>query len=126
MSREQLICQNHLNNHLPIAWLKDHGYGREEDHVFVPDRPFSLCVVGFGPLSREFLLTTYENTAFETSVSRTGRSGRPDCVQRTWPTVGGLLSRLFPEVAQNPGLTWLERGAEEDAFFEALNSGWTG
>lgn len=119
VSREQLICQNHLNNHLPIAWLKDHGYGREEDHVFVPDRPFSLCVVGFGPLSREFLLTTYENTAFETSVS--GQGGLDALiVSKDLADCRGAFYRDFPEVARNPGLTWLERGAEEGAFFEAL------
>ena len=119
VSREQLLCQNHLNDHLPLAWLKARNCGWEVEHVFVPDRPFSLCVVGFGCLSREFLLTTYENTAFETS-GPDGRGLDALIVSQDLPQCRGSFCRDFPVVAQSPGLTWLEHGPEEDAFFDAL------
>lgn len=119
VSREQLLCQSHISSHLPIAWLKEQGYGREQEHVFVPDRPFSLCVVGFGPLSREFLLTTYENTVFETSAPG-GQGLDALIVSDDLPRCQGAFFRDFPQLAQNPGLTWLDRGAEESAFFDAL------
>ena len=119
VSREQLLAQSHLNGHLPINWLKEHGRGREIGHVFVPDRPFSLCVVGFGPLSQEFLLTTYENTAFETAAPD-GRGLDALIVSEDLPRCQGAFFRDFPQLSRHPGLTWLNHGAEEEAFFDAL------
>lgn len=119
VSREQLLCQSHISGHLPIAWLKGQGCGREVDHVFVPNRPFSLCVVGFGPMSREFLLTTYENTAFETAGPG-GRGLEALIVSPELPQCRGAFCRDFPAVARDPGLTWLDHGTQEEAFFQAL------
>lgn len=119
VSREQLLCQNHLNGHLPLNWLKERGAAREVGHVFVPDRPFSLCVVGFGPLSREFLLTTYENTAFETAAPD-GRGLDALIVSEELPHCQGAFFRDFPQLSRYAGLTWLAHGPEEADFFDAL------
>lgn len=117
VSREQLLAQNHLNGHRPLTYLKEQGLGQEVEHVFVPDGPFSLCVVGFGSLSREFLLTTYENTAFETAAGG-GLEAlvvSPELTRRR-----SAFFQDFPQLEQEPGLSWLEAGPEDAAFFDAL------
>lgn len=41
-------------------------------------------------------------------------------VSRNLPQCRGAFERDFPEVARDPGLSWLEHGAEEDCLFAAL------
>lgn len=120
VSREQLLCQNHLNGHLPLNWLKERGQGQWVEHVFVPSRPFSLCVVGFGPLSQEFLLTTYENTAFETAAPD-GRGLDALIVSEELPRCQGAFFRDFPQLSRYARLSWLASGPEAADFLDALD-----
>ena len=119
VSREQLLVRAFLTENLPIRYLQAHGLGAVRDGIYVPDAPFSLCVIGFGALSREFLLETFENTAFETAAAdRHGLDAliaAPDSDRQR-----AAFLRDYPHMAEEPGLTWLSAAPEEDALFDAV------
>ena len=118
VSREQLLVRAFLTENLPIRYLQAHGLGAVRDGIYVPDAPFSLCVIGFGALSREFLLETFENTAFETAADRHGLDAliaAPDSDRQR-----AAFLRDYPHMAEEPGLTWLSAAPEEDALFDAV------
>lgn len=119
VSREQLLVRAFLTENLPIRYLQAHGLGAVRDSIYVPDAPFSLCVIGFGALSREFLLETFENTAFETAAAdRHGLDAliaAPDSDRQR-----AAFLRDYPHMAEEPGLTWLSAAPEEDALFDAV------
>ena len=119
VSREQLLVRAFLTENLPIRYLQAHGLGAVRDGIYVPDAPFSLCVIGFGALSREFLLETFENTAFETAAAdRHGLDAliaAPDSDRQR-----AAFLRDYPHMADEPGLTWLSAAPEEDALFDAV------
>lgn len=119
ISREQLIANQFLQAHLPLERLKAIGAVHSEEHVWVPNRPFSLCVAGFSPMCREFLLTTIENTAFETSApDRRGLDAL--VISDALPAHLGAFLRDYPHLAEMPEINWLEYGSEEVRFFDAL------
>ena len=119
VSREQLLVRAFLTENLPIRYLQAHGLGAVRDGIYVPDAPFSLCVIGFGALSREFLLETFENTAFETAAAdRHGLDAliaAPDSDRQR-----AAFLRDYPHMADESGLTWLSAAPEEDALFDAV------
>lgn len=119
VSREQLLVRAFLTENPPIRYLQAHGLGAVRDGIYVPDAPFSLCVIGFGALSREFLLETFENTAFETAAAdRHGLDAliaAPDSDRQR-----AAFLRDYPHMADEPGLTWLSAAPEEDALFDAV------
>ncbi len=89
------------------------------------DRPFSLCVAGFSTMCREFLLTTMENTAFETAAPD-GRGLDALIISDALPDHLGAFLRDYPRLAEEPGLSWLNHGAETEPFFSALERRLTG
>jgi hypothetical protein len=117
VSREQLLSQNHLNTHRPLELLKQRGECRLVEHVYRPQGAFQLCVVGFGPLTREFLLTTYENAVFETDDPG-DHSFRATIIAPELAPYQGAFYRDFPGV--DADLTWVEAAPESAAFFDTL------
>lgn len=119
VSCEQLLVRAFLTENLPIRYLQAHGNGTVCDGVYVPDAPFSLCIVGFGALGREFLLETLENTAFETAVS--DRRGLDALVaSRDLTCRRDAFFRDYPHMAEESGLTWLEAAPDAPALFDAV------
>ena len=119
VSRDQLLARHFMTEHLPLERLKAVGAAHTEDHIWVPDRPFSLCVAGFSTMCREFLLTTMENTAFETAAPD-GRGLDALIISDALPDHLGAFLRDYPRLAEEPGLSWLDHGAETEPFFSAL------
>lgn len=119
VSREQLLVRAFLTENLPLRYLQAHGHGTASGGVYVPDAPFSLCIVGFGALSREFLLETFENTAFETAApDRRGLDAL--VVSRDLPRRQDAFFRDYPHMMDEPGLTWLSAAPDAPALFDAV------
>lgn len=64
VSKEQLIVQRFLSDNPPVNILKQTHSFCEEQALPILKEPFELCVIGFGSIGQEFLLSTFENTAF--------------------------------------------------------------
>lgn len=121
VSREQLLVRAFLTENLPIRYLQAHGGGTARDGVFVPDAPFSLCIVGFGALSREFLLETFENAAFETAAPDQ-RGLDALVVTQALPRRQDAFFRDYPHMADESGLTWLCAAPDAPALFDAVEA----
>lgn len=121
VSREQLLVRAFLTENLPLRYLQAHGHGTVSGGVYVPDAPFSLCIVGFGALSREFLLETFENTAFETAAP--DRHGLDALIaSRDLPPRQDAFFRDYPHMMDEPGLTWLAAAPDAPALFDAVEA----
>lgn len=119
VSREQLLVRAFLTENLPIRYLQTHGHGTVCDGVYVPDAPFSLCIIGFGTLSREFLLETLENTAFETAApDRRGLQAL--IVGSDLPRRQDAFFRDYPHMADERSLAWLDAAPDAPALFDAV------
>lgn len=118
-SRENLLIRSFMTANLPLAQLQKRGQGRMREGIYIPDAPFSLCVVGFGPLGREFLLSTYENTAFQTAVSH-GRGLEALIIDENLTQTKHAFFRDFPHFSQEGGLTWLDCPFTDPCFFQAV------
>ena len=119
LSREQMVVQDFLCQYLPLERLRQLAPPPEPGHMFRPQAPFSLCLVGFGAFSREFLLQTCENTSFTTS------SGAPALEvlvidQELADKKAAFLSD-FPHFAQAPGFQWMDAHIPSDALFHVLS-----
>ena len=119
LSRERMVVEDFLRQNLPLARLRQLGPPPETGHIFRPQAPFSLCLIGFGAFSREFLLQTYENTAFTTAA------GVPalEVLAADSDLAGKKAAFLsdFPHMARTPGLHWLDAPVPSDALFQALS-----
>lgn len=119
VSREQLLVRGFLLDHLPLQALKERAPGTVEEGVYRPARPFSLCVLGLGALSREFLLSTWENAAF--------RTGAPDghgldalIVDRDAARRRAAFLMDVPQLERQTSFTWLDAPPDSEACVRAL------
>ncbi len=119
VSREQLLIRGFLQDHLPLRTLMERAPGERERGVYVPARPFGLGILGFGALSREFLLSTWENTAFRTAAPD-GRGLEALIVDRDLAHKRAALSMDVPQLGQEPAFTWLEAPPDSEACVQAL------
>lgn len=119
VSREQQLIRGFLQDHLPLRALKERAPGEMAEGVYRPARPFSLCILGFGALSREFLLSTWENTAFMTGAP----DGRGlDALIVDGDLAGRRASFLLdvPQLRQEPSFTWLDAAPDSEACAQAI------
>lgn len=121
VSREQLLVRDFLRKYPPLKRLMDRGEGSKQEGIFRPVRPFSLAVLGFGSLSREFLLTTWENAAFETEA--------PDGDGLNAIAVdSGLLEMCapffldVPQMRAEENFAWLDAAPDSEACFQAIRA----
>ncbi len=119
VSREQQLVQGFLLDHLPLQALKERAPGAMAEGIYRPVRPFSLCILGFGALSREFLLSTWENAAFRTGAPD-GRGLDALIVDRD--IAGRRASFLLdvPQLKQEPSFTWLDAAPDADSCIQAI------
>ena len=120
LSQEQAVVQDFICQHLPLARLRQLEPAPEPGHIFRPREPFSLCVIGFDSFSREFLLQTYENTAFTTI------SGKPALdvlvVDRELDDKKAAFLNDFPRFARMSCVQWLDAHIPSEALFQTLSA----
>lgn len=121
VSKEQLIVRNYLMEHLPLKSLVARGLGNYESGIFVPDKAFHLCMIGFTPLAQEFLLTTYENTTFATQECPQGGAGLKAVIidENLDKKKPGFVCS-YPQMGLTDSFDWLSVSLEEQAFFDTL------
>ena len=117
VSKENLLVRNHLTNYLPLETLVNKGLGNYESGIFKPSRPFNLCLVGFTCLSQEFLLNTYENTAFETLK---GVGLKVDILDEHFEEKKPEFIFQYPQMALEKGVAWHALSPKEDLFFQKM------
>ena len=67
LSAERLVVNMFQNNDSPIDLLKKNdGFVKREGLPYLK-KPFEICVIGFTSMGQEFLLSSFENSAFETA-----------------------------------------------------------
>ena len=124
VSKEQLLVRRLLMERQPVGYLKEQGLGRMERGVFCPDVPFTVCVIGFEDFGKEFLLSTYENTAFETAAS--DRKGlRALILDENLEKKKAGLFRDAPQLKEETGIVWADAPFESETFFDTIE-GWMG
>lgn len=75
VSSEQLITEWYLDSRRPVDVASDRGlFSCGEDGVAYLNKPFEICIIGFGSLGQEFLLNSFENAAFLTRDRSSGFS----------------------------------------------------
>lgn len=119
VSREQLLIRGFLLDHLPLRVLKERAPGTVVDGVYVPARPFSLGILGFGALSREFLLATWENASFHTGAPD-GRGLEALIVDRDLTHKLAAFSMDVPQLRQETAFTWLDTAPDSEACINAM------
>jgi hypothetical protein len=62
VSEEQLVVEKLMKEHSPIASLIRNNDLYDKDNFKVAKRGYSVCLVGFGELGQELLLSAYENS----------------------------------------------------------------
>lgn len=119
VSSEQLLIRRILTEQLPLQYLKKRGLGKEKEGIFCPEVPFTVCVIGFGDLGKEYLLSTYENTAFETAAP--DKSGLKALIlDADLEEKRAELYRDAPQLKEESGIFWRETPYESEEFFEAI------
>ncbi len=119
VSKEQLLVRRLLTEQLPLQYLKEHGLGRVERGIFRPEVPFTVCIIGFGDLGKEFLLSVYENTAFEMADSD-GSGLKALILEETLEDKRAELFRDAPQFREEAGIFWEETAYESERFFDIL------
>ena len=104
VSRQELLMRQFIRDHRPLQLLCDRSRTSEKNGILVPERPFSLCLAGLSRLNRALLLSTWENTAFETESSD-GR-GLDAVVLGAAPSARELFFRDYPAFRDSASLTW--------------------
>ena len=118
VSEEQLVVQEFMGRHLPLAELKERFPASQAGEIYAPPEPFSLCVVGFTPFAREFLLETYENTAFETASGERGL--RVTVMDGDMAGEKAAFCHRLSGVAEEGNITWLEAAPWSEEFYRAV------
>jgi len=117
VSKENLLVRNFLTKHLPLEMFVKKHLGNDKNGIFTPQRAFKLCLVGFTNLSQEFLLSTYENTAFQTLEDSSLDATIID---------NDLVSKRpgffcdYPQMAYEEGFKWCDLSFKEQAFFDKM------
>ena len=66
VSKEYLLIQKYFSERRPIDILKDtHSFNESSEFPYL-EKPFDLCIIGFDSMGQEFLLSSFENSAFLT------------------------------------------------------------
>lgn len=119
LSQEQMVVQNFMQQHLPLTFLKAGEPAQAASaHLYAPKEPFSLCMVGFDSYAKEFLLQTFENTAFETETGGPGLKAL--IVDENLERKKAAFLHDVPGVAQESSLSWLEASPWSEPFYNAL------
>ena len=71
VSKEQLVVRKYFNECSPIDILCEANAFAKSGLPYL-EKPFRLCVIGFGDMAKEFLLYSYENSAFITKERKSG------------------------------------------------------
>lgn len=119
VSREQLLVRRLLTEQLPLRYLKERGLGKEKAGLFCPEVPFTVCIIGFADLSKEYLLSIYENTVFETEAPDKGGLRALILDEDLEGKQAGLF-RDAPQMKEEAGIRWREAPYESEEFFEAV------
>lgn len=119
VSREQLLIRRFLMDDQPLETLRKRGGESRPGGILVPERPFTLAVIGFTPLSAEFLLETWENASFE--------SAAPDRRGFEATVIDGGIGKkrapLFvdaPRLSHEPAISWVDAEPGTEESFEAV------
>lgn len=119
LSQEQMVVQNFMQQHLPLDSLQARETAPAASaHLYAPKEAFSLCVVGFDSYAKEFLLQTFENTAFETATGDPGLKAL--IVDENLERKKAAFLHDVPGVAQESSLSWLEASPWSEPFYNAL------
>lgn len=119
VSKEGLAVQDLMERHLPLALLKEQDpVTPAAGRLYAPPAPFSLCMVGFDGYAREFLLETYEHTAFETAAGERGL--RALIVDQDLTRKKTAFLHEFPRLAQERGISWMDTSPWSEDFYGAL------
>ena len=120
VSREQLLTRGFFTKeHLPLHILQQRGEGSFQEGIYRPSRPFSLCVLGLNALSREFLLTTWENAAFHTDAPD-GRGLSALIMDSDMQHKRAFLLLDAPQLGLEPGFTWLDAEPDSEEGIDAI------
>lgn len=117
VSKENLLVRAFLSKHLPLETLVNKNLGNYENGIFMPQRAFNLCLVGFTKLSQEFLLSTYENTAFETLE---GAGLKAMIIDQDFEQKKPEFIFNYPQMANEKGFVWNAISPKEDLFFDTM------
>ena len=119
LSQEQMVVQNFMQQHLPLAVLQEQDtVPAASTHLYAPKKAFSLIVVGFNSYAKEFLLQTFENAAFETATGDPGLKAL--IVDENLEQKKAAFLHDVPGVAQESSLSWLEASPWSESFYNAL------
>lgn len=64
ISTEQLVADTLIKSHSPISSMPSDSFDKDEDGFKYNKNPYYVCVIGFGDLGEELLLSAYENSRF--------------------------------------------------------------
>lgn len=117
VSKEQLLVRNFLTEHLPLKSLVERGLGNYDKGIFVPNKAFHLCLIGFSELAQEFLLSTYENTAFETAE---GVGLKATIISENLDEQKPAFICNYPQMALENAFEWHNISTKEQAFFDTI------
>lgn len=117
VSKENLLARNFLIKHLPLETLINKGSGNCETGIFKPSNAFRVLLIGFTDLTQEFLLSTYENTAFETLE---GSGLKATIIDTSLDEKKPAFFCDYPQIAMEKEFEWCALSYKEQAFFDKM------
>lgn len=119
VSRESLLIREFLTKNLPLRTLSERGALYVKNGVKRAVRPFSVCILGFGALSREFLFSTWENASFE-SDAPDGRGFEALVIDSDIERRRAVAVLDAPEIKSAPFITWMSCAPDSEECFEKI------
>ena len=117
-SREEVAVRSFLDECQPIDTLIRTNSFEKNGLPYLTD-PFKLCVIGFSSIAQEFLLLTYENTAFLTKEEGVKPFGALVIDDKLETRKEAFLTEI-PHLAQSNEIAFLKAEYHSDKYFAAI------
>lgn len=119
LSAEQLLVYRCFDSCSPVDLLKqDRAFS--EDSLPYLQKPFGICVIGFGDIGREFLLYSFENAAFLTENGQAGFSGL--IIDMALDVKKEIFLTETPYFAEHPLITFVSTAVGTQEYFDTLEA----
>ncbi len=118
ISKEEIAVRSFFEECPPIEILEKTNSFEQNGLPYLTD-PFKMCVIGFGSIGQEFLLLSYENSAFPT---RNGDSGffKALVIDDKLDSKKAAFLTEAPHFADSKEIAFVKAEYNSDLYFEAV------
>ena len=117
-SVDQVLVNSFFKEYTPFKLLKEtHSFTEDKNFPYLK-RPFEICVIGFGNIGQEFLLSSFENAAF---LTETGESPfKALVIDRNASVLKQEFENKVPFFAGNNDIEFKNLEADTEEYFNVI------